>query len=68
MLQVPLERQAQTYWRTGHDLRLAREEGRDDGFEMGELADLAWFSTHPRLRLVCLSRLRCEVTEARSPA
>lgn len=64
MRQPPLEGQIQAYWWMCHDLRLNREAGEDESADLEEIADLASFTEHERLRNACLSHLRCEVLEA----
>lgn len=61
MRQPPLEGQVQAYWLTCRDLRLSRGLGLDDSADIEELADLAAFTEHARLRAACLSQLRCDV-------
>lgn len=63
-MHVPLEGQAQVYWRTCRDLRLARDASSilDADAALTEMADLASFTSWVKLRAVCLSHLRCDVT------
>ncbi len=61
-MRVPLEGQVQVYWRTCLDLQLVRAAGDDDRGEIEELFDLAGFTDSARLRVACLSRLKCDVS------
>lgn len=63
MREVRLEYQVYAYWIGCRDLRLAREAHVDDSDALDDIAHLARFSNHPRLRAACLSRLKCSVVE-----
>lgn len=65
-MRVPLEGQVQSYWRDCYDLRVARETGDHEAAAAAyeEIADLAGFTGHARLRAICLSHLHCEISTA----
>ena len=68
MREVPLENQVYAYWWACRDLRLARECQLNDEDAFADLADLATFTDHAGLRRVCLSWLKCAVTDSAEAA